>query len=109
MTPPFRSVDEVVDTLQRLDGRPTEDVVGGPPHLLQTAQRLARDHPATPSWWWPVWCTTWPPASSRAAPTTPAGAALVAPLLGPGWPTWWAAIPKPSATWSRWSRPTPTA
>jgi predicted HD phosphohydrolase len=45
---PFRSVDELVDTLQRLDGQPTDDVVAALPHLLQTAQRLARDHPGDP-------------------------------------------------------------
>ena len=81
---PFRSVDEVVDTLQRVDGRPTEDVVAALPHLLQTAQRLARDHPGDPEL---VVAGLVHDLATCLEPGCPdhaaAGAELVAPLFGP--------------------------
>ena len=77
-------MDEVVDTLQRLDGRPTEDVVAAVPHLLQTAERLARDHPDDPEL---VVAGLVHDLATCLEPGCPdhasAGAELVAPLFGP--------------------------
>ncbi len=46
--PPVRSVDELIDLLERLDGQATSDVVAALPHLLQTAEALARTDAGDP-------------------------------------------------------------
>jgi predicted HD phosphohydrolase len=45
---PFPSVEELVWALEELEGRPSDDVVGPLPHLLQTAELLAASHPEDP-------------------------------------------------------------
>ena len=45
---PFSSVDELLDALRSQAGVPSFDVVPALPHLLQTADLLARDHPDDP-------------------------------------------------------------
>ena len=45
---PFTSVEGLVWALEVLEGRPSDDVVGPLPHLLQTAELLAESHPDDP-------------------------------------------------------------
>lgn len=82
--PPFTAVDEVLDALASLEGRPSEDVVPTLPHLLQTAELLAVAHPGDDEL---IVAGLLHDVASGLDPGCgdhPAeGARLVAPLLGP--------------------------
>ena len=96
---PFSSVDELLAALRSIDGLPTDDVVAALPHLLQTAERLDDDHGDDPELVAAGLVHDLASALEIGCPDhATAGAALVGPLLGPGWPSWSPATPTPSAT-----------